>query len=211
MTTKVHYFAGYGRGEVLRMLLAHAKVDYENVFYSFADLPKAKESGNLEFGQLPVLEIDGKFYSQSIAILRFLGNKYGYNPEEPYTAWRVDSTIDSIGDLLNAYYKATFTSNEDDKAALWKVFYETTYPKWLTVIESRLKSNTTQKYIVGDKMTIADFLIAAIAYGTFMNEGNANKDVQLAIVEKFPVLLEYVKGLGEELKEYLAARPVYPW
>ena len=77
---KVHYFPGYGRAEAIRMLLAHAKVPFENVSYEFAELPAAKESGNLEFGQFPVVEIDGKFHSQSGAILRLFGSKYGYYP-----------------------------------------------------------------------------------------------------------------------------------
>jgi glutathione S-transferase len=80
---KVHYFPGYGRAEQCRMLLAHAKVPFENVDYTQETLPAAKASGNLEFGQLPVLECDGKFYAQSVATLRFLGAKYGYYPADP--------------------------------------------------------------------------------------------------------------------------------
>ena len=98
---KVHYFPGYGRAEQFRMLLAYAKVDFENVDYTQETLPAAKESGNLEFGQLPVLESDGKFYAQSHATLRFLGAKYGYYPADPFLAYQADSIIDSIGDLSN--------------------------------------------------------------------------------------------------------------
>lgn len=208
---KVHYFPGYGRAEAVRMLLAHAKVPFENVNYTFESLPAAKESGNLEFGQLPVLEMDGKFYAQSFSIVRMLGIKYGYYSEDAYTAWRIDSTIDSIGDLLNAYYKAAFARDEEEKKALFKTFYETTFTKWLTVIDKRVKENTSQKYIVGDKITIADFTLAALAYSTFLNENNPSKDVQRPIVEQFPVLLAYFQSLGEDLKEYLSTRISSPW
>ena len=34
MATKVHYFEGYGRAEAFRMLLAYAKVDFENIIYT---------------------------------------------------------------------------------------------------------------------------------------------------------------------------------
>ena len=67
-----------------------------------------KKAENLEFGQMPVLEVDGKFFSQSGAILRLLGTRLGYYAEEPYTAWRIDSTVDSVSDLANAFYKAEF-------------------------------------------------------------------------------------------------------
>ena len=93
---KLHYFGGYGRGEQIRMLLSHAKVPYENVEYTHETLDEFKKTGNLEFGQVPVLEYEGKFYAQSVSILRFLGKKYGYYPEDAHYAWRVDSTIDSL-------------------------------------------------------------------------------------------------------------------
>ena len=108
---KLHYFGGYGRAEAIRMALSYAKAPYENVYYSFGeDMAKLKASGNLEFGQVPALEIDGKFYSQSISILRYIGLKYGYYPtENPEACWAIDSTIDSLVDVNNAHYKAEFS------------------------------------------------------------------------------------------------------
>ena len=47
---KVHYFAGYGRAEQIRMLLAHAKADFEDVYVPFDKLAEVKASGILEFG-----------------------------------------------------------------------------------------------------------------------------------------------------------------
>ena len=108
---------------------------------------------------------------------------------------------------MTHYYKASFNPDEEEKKALFKVFYETTFPTWLDIIQKRLTSNTSQKYIVGDKLSIADILLAAFAYSRFLNEKNANKDVQLPIVEGYPALLAYIKGLGEEeFKEYFATR-----
>ena len=96
---KVHYFAGYGRAEAVRMLLTHGKIAYEEVNYGEGhnSWPEAKASGKFEFGQLPVLEgPSGKLYAQSAATLRYLGIKYGYYPvADPELAWRVDSTLDS--------------------------------------------------------------------------------------------------------------------
>lgn len=77
---KLYYFDIYGRAESIRFLLSHAKVEYENVNAGpiMADL---KESGKLEFGQVPMLETaDGHRYVQSWAILRYLGRTYGYYP-----------------------------------------------------------------------------------------------------------------------------------
>ncbi len=46
---KVHYFPLYGRAEAIRFLLSAAKVDFENVDYSFEEWGKHKESGKFEF------------------------------------------------------------------------------------------------------------------------------------------------------------------
>ena len=208
---KVHYFPGYGRAEAIRMLLAHANVPFENVNYTFAELPAAKESGNLEFGQLPVVEIDGKFHSQSGAILRLVGSKYGYYPQDALTAYRIDSILDFINDLLNSFYKAAFAPTEEEKKTLMETFYEGAFTKWVSIIDKKVADNSSQSFIVGDSLTIADFGLASVAYGTFYNEANPNKEVQAAIVAKFPTAEKYFKGLGETLKEYLATRPACPW
>ena len=59
-----------------------------------------------EFGTVPVLEMNGKRYTQSKAILRFLGRTYGYYPEsDPEQAFLIDSGIDGIEDLVQKYMK----------------------------------------------------------------------------------------------------------
>ena len=102
-TWKVHYFNGFGRGEAIRMLLTHAKVNFENVNYGEGanNWMEAKASGKFEFGQVPAIEGNGKVYVQSGAILRYLGLRYGYYPvHDPELAWRVDSTLDWYEDMV---------------------------------------------------------------------------------------------------------------
>ena len=210
MPIKVHYFAGYGKAEAIRMLLAHAKVEYENVHYTHEGLPEAKASGNLEFGQMPVLEVDGKFYSQSQSILRLLGKQHGYYPADAYEAWRVDSTLDAINDLTGAFYKVHFCPDEETKKTLLADFMANIFPKWLVVINKRIESNTDHKHIVGDKLTIADFALAALAYSSFLNEANPVQKLFLEQVEKFPIIHAYCVGLGENFKEHLSTRNPSP-
>ena len=58
-----------------------------------------KEEGKLEFNKVPALEFEGKFFTETVSIMRFIGKKHGYYPEEEEPAWRVDSIIDSLGDI----------------------------------------------------------------------------------------------------------------
>ena len=99
---KLHYFDSYGRAESIRFLLFHAGIKFENVHHTPESLKELKDSGVLEFGQLPALEDEGKFYCQSWAILRFLGRKYGYYPSDPEVAWKVDSVIDAVEDYFGS-------------------------------------------------------------------------------------------------------------
>ena len=79
---KVYYFDGYGRAECIRMLLTHAKVEFTDVRITPTEWPTMKTELNLEFGQLPAVEIDGTFYTQTAATMRALGKIYGYYPED---------------------------------------------------------------------------------------------------------------------------------
>jgi len=213
MSIKVHYFAGYGRAEAIRMLLAHSKTEFENVNYTFETVAEIKASGNLEFGQLPAVEREGKFYTQSTACLRGLAIMLdnGTYPTDPYQAYLVDSILDSVNDIYASYFRAAFAPTEDLKKSLMTDFLTTTLPRFFAAFQKRLEGNSSPDKIVGDKHTIADFALAALAYSSFLNEHNAGKEHTLAVASQFPKLLDYFNGLGEILKDYLSSRPAYPW
>ena len=202
---KLYYFDIYGRAESIRFLLAHAKVEYENVNCGGDVMKELKESGKLEFGQVPMLEKEGKHYVQSWAILRYLGRTYGYYPEAPETAFKIDSTIDAVEDYFGAYFKFNFESNEEKKA-IFKENWLKMLPIWVAAIEKRLEANGG-KYIVGDKITIADFALAAIGFNLLLNEANPHYAETLPFIKDHEILKKYAGGLKEELGAYLASRP----
>ena len=65
LNVKLHYFDIYGRAEPIRMLLWYKKIQYQDERYQMGTLPNIKANGKvpMEFGQLPVLEVNGKFFS----------------------------------------------------------------------------------------------------------------------------------------------------
>ena len=204
--SKLFYFDIYGRAESIRFLLAHAKVEYENVLINGEVLQKLKAEGKLEFGQVPLFETeDGKLLVQSWAILRFLGRKYGYYPEDPETAWKIDSTIDAVEDYLNAYFKFNFESNEEKKA-IFKEAWLKLLPTWVAAIEKRITSNGG-KYVAGEKITIADFALATVGFNMLLNEANPSYADSLPFVKDHEVLRTYSHLLKESLGEYLEKRP----
>ena len=181
-TYTVHYFAGYGRAEAIRMLLAHSGTAYEEKNYTFADMPELRASGKLEFGQLPALERDGKMYVQSTAVIRGLGIHFGYYPEDPYHAYLVDSAVDAVGDLLAAFYKGAFAPTEEAKTQAFSDLTNSVLPRFFGAFEKRLESNQSG-FFVGDKISIADFVIGAMAYSSFLNENSPYREILFPVAE----------------------------
>ena len=74
-------------------------------------------------------------------------------------------------------------------------------------MDKRLGENVTQHHIVGDKMSIADFCMAAILNSLFLNEGNQMYGALKPILEGFENVHKYAIHLNEHFADYLAARP----
>ena len=208
MSFKLYYFDIYGRAEAIRMLLSHAKQEFEDHRITGEQLAELKESGKLEFGQVPMLEHDGKHLVQSWAILRYIGKLFGYYPESGEDAWKVDSTVDAVEDFLGRYYRANFEKDAERKKQLEGEFLAW-LPGWLKAISKRIENNEDPKYAVGTKRTIADFALAHVAFSNIFNEANPHyaQTEPLTKKEDYPVLATYLENLKEELKDYLAARP----
>jgi glutathione S-transferase len=205
---KLYYFDVYGRGEGIRMTLWHAKAQYEDVRLNEDDFAKIKsEGGKLEFGQVPALEKDGKFYVQTQAIMRYLGKTYGYYPEDAYQAYKVDSTLDAIHDLAITLLRAKNESNADKKKELLTNALTTTLPNFLTVMEKRLTENGNEAHLVGDKLTIADIQFAGFLSSAVYNEGNEYGAKLKEVYENFPKLKTYAWNLEKEFHDYLESRP----
>ena len=104
----IHYFPANGRAIISRALLTYVKADWENDVIKMEDWTKTKKSGLWEYEQLPVLEVEGKKYSQSHAINIYLGqtfNLIGKDKEEDY----------QINNLLMAF--------EDYTKPIWEAMY----------------------------------------------------------------------------------------
>jgi len=208
MGYKLYYFDIYGRAESIRFLLTHAKAEFEDVRVNGEAVAELKAAGKLEFGQVPMLEHDGKHLVQSWSILRYLGKLHGYYPETSEQAWAVDSTIDAVEDYMTKYFKAVFEKDEERKKTLEGDFLAW-LPSWIAAIQKRIESNSNPDFIVGDKRTIADFALAIVAFNFINNEANPHYAATAPLTKKedHPVLTAYLTKLHDELKDYLTSRP----
>jgi len=191
---KLYYFDIPGKAEAIRLLLTHAGMNFEDVRFQFADWPKYKEK--FELKQVPVLEMDGRQYCQSIAILEFLGLKYGYLPKKDFTKIsKIMFVVSLAEDIFNKVFPimwpGSFYDPESREEAL-KNLLDQSGPIYMKAIEKRLKDNSSQKFIVGKKYTIADFALIGL-YRTLQIDQEWNKAFADRIKSKYPLAHAYAE------------------
>lgn len=117
MTYRVYHQETLGRAEAIKMTLWFAKAQYEVHAHPAEELQKLVAEGKVtnEFGTFPLVEKDGKFYSQGPAILRYLGRTFGLYPEDAELAFRVDSTLEHVRDLIYKLAPIALEQDEEKK------------------------------------------------------------------------------------------------
>ncbi|CAI2379085.1 unnamed protein product [Moneuplotes crassus] len=205
---KLYYFDVYGKGESIRLLLTHSKAEWEDVRLGGPSWQEFKaEQDKCKYGQLPILEKDGKHYPQSLAILRYLGGVHGYYPEDLELRFQADEITDLIVDdfFVTIVKKYIFVKDEEEKKQSWTTLLEEHHPKHFGFLENQLKGNSSQEFLVGDSYTIADFAAIA-AYISQINHPDRRDDV-LPILEKFPLLKAYFEARTADFQEYIENLP----
>merc|ERR1712018_48865 len=97
----LHYFdMPFWRAEVSRLALHLGKIEFEDK--KIKDFKEFKESGIAPFGQVPILEVDGKVIAQTGAIARYCGKVSGFYPkDDDFAAAKIDEIIDTATDITN--------------------------------------------------------------------------------------------------------------
>ena len=107
---------------------------------------------------------------QSMAILRYLGLRFGYYSTDPMEMWLIDSTVDAVQEIFSKFEGAYFSLSPDMKQTAFKSLIEQGGPlrTFMAAMEKRLKPEGS--YILGSALTIADFALGALFFATFFNE-----------------------------------------
>ena len=159
---KLTYFPFYGRAEPIRMLLSHKQIPYEEETVSFPDFAKLKSEGKLPFNQLPILEFEGRTYGQVRTMVRFLGKKHGYYPEDAYAAYLADAMLDSLEDLIQKITKPNQAKDDATKKELFTKLVGEELPQHLKIIDRLVSEGGDSWHCVGYSMTVADFHLGAL-------------------------------------------------
>ena len=77
------------------MTLWKAGFNFKDVRINRNDWKELKTSGILDFGQLPMLELEnGETLFQTIPILTYLGKIYGLIPDDPLAAYKGEKALE---------------------------------------------------------------------------------------------------------------------
>ena len=146
---------------------------------------------------------DGTKLGQSTSILRMLGKMHGYYPGDPVMAAQVDGLLDTYTDFFPKF-TTPFTKQGDEQKQLMKENVETHLPKLMALLEPYLDGT----WLVGDKITIADFYIGGI-YTNYMNNPALGycKDEWANTKKSYPKFVAYGERYAAENAKYLASRP----
>ncbi|RLN73273.1 hypothetical protein BBJ28_00021681 [Nothophytophthora sp. Chile5] len=149
---KLSYFAGPGRAELTRLILSAGNVSFEDERLSREAFAALKPS--LPLGQVPVLQVDGTTYPQSMAIARYAAKLTGLYPQDPVECLRADVVSESLVDVKTHISDITYREKDETvKAEKTKRLLEEFVPKTLSLLESFVKG----QYFLGDnKMSYAD-------------------------------------------------------
>ncbi|KAH9509991.1 Glutathione S-transferase 7 [Bulinus truncatus] len=194
---KVLYFDARGRAEIIRLLLTAAGQSFEDVRFTKETWPAEKPK--TPFGQLPVIELDGKRYAQSVAIATYIAREFGLYGKTNLDGLQIDQVVQLGMDFWGAAVKVFYESDEKKKAELFKNLKEVEAPKILAHFERLLKESGTG-YFVGNSLTLADFFVYDIIY--------ANAKRGALSIDGFPLLKELYKKVesNNNIKAYLSKR-----
>ncbi|XP_056421700.1 glutathione S-transferase-like isoform X2 [Hyla sarda] len=153
MAVVLHYFKGRGRAECIRWMLAAANVEYKEKFYEQKeDYDKLVKSGDLLFGQVPMLEIDGMKLVQTRAILCYIAEKYNLYGSDLKERAYINMYTEGVADL-NSMILSYFFLSESEQEKQRNLMKERALNRYFPVYSKALEG---KDFLVGDKLSMAD-------------------------------------------------------
>ena len=192
----LYYFNVNARGCMARALLSYVKANWENKVLEYNDfLQNYKQKKEFcEYGQLPILEYKGKYYSQSMAIILFLAKKYNLMGDNEDEEFEINNLLCSFEDIFPLIHDQS-QDKKDAKYEKVRKYFKIYEGKYLNHAK---KNNGKKYYFANDKFTLADIYFGALIYSML----NSLKEIDME--KEFPELkklLDFYKS-DNALKEF---------
>ncbi len=194
---KLAYFPTPGRAEPIKFAFLIAGIPFEFVGMTREEFDLQKST--LPFGQLPTLEIDGKVFAQSDALLQYAGSFSDLYPKDPLVKLQIDRILYSLEDMTNAMGPALYEKDPEKKKERMQDLARDVFPKFLGCFEKLVGQN----FAVGNKLSIADLKL--FIYVGWIKSGML-EGVPSSIMDTYPKLSSIHNTVKEndKVKEYQA-------
>ena len=145
-----------------------------------------------------------------MALLRYVGNVHGFYPkDDALTCFHIDDMCDAYNDCVGKIY-TPFFAPEDKRDAMYPEIFEKVLPKFLKYVDAACAKG---QFIVGDKLTIADFCVGGI-YTNYIGNPNVGfaKEKWEAVLADFPNFKAYgerfVAAINEKHMSKREGKPI---
>jgi len=162
-----------------------------------------------------MLEDEGRVYTQSRSILRYLAVKNGFYPKDAETVYRVESLTDLVDEMIHVLARDLMSAKGNKEATVeaWKKMYLDIFPDYLKKFEKRLKLYGNGSFLVGEKLSLADLMFMGTIEPYISDKFIKPKFEELRIIENTPDLKAYIeaqKGMEyyKKFKESTKERPM---
>ena len=162
---RLHYFPESGNSYKLALMLTLCGEAFEGVWTDFAGGATRTVEWRRDvnpMGEIPVLEIDGKRFTQTAPLLLRLSEQYGrfggQSEDEKFELlrWLFWDNHKLTGYMATYRFMRTFTSSPDEHVLK---HYRRRLDDFLSILETHLKTNA---FAIGARPTVAD--ISMMAY-----------------------------------------------
>ena len=191
------YFGVPGRAEASRVALSLSGLEWEDVQVNGVRFEIMKNSGELPWDMLPVLQTPEGTIAESSAILRFAGKAADLVPSDPYQAAKVDEFIDGITSLAGLLDDTFRISDVEERIQIRKKLFlpDGRGTRVLIMLERKTSESRTGWAAGTEKMSIADLKLFAELFGLF--SGNYD-GLDGSMIEGYPNLLNYHSKVANE-------------
>jgi len=202
---KLTYYNITGLAEPIRYMFAIAGVAYEDNRIPKDDttypvLP-SEIKDKLPWGQMPLLEVNGKKLSQSSAIGRFIARKFKLAGADDFESAKCDEIVDAIKDFGQEWRPVMSEQDDGKKLEMVKKLKEEKIPKFMGKLNRIIEENGG-KWLVGANVTWTDLVLAH--YVTLLSNR-----VKIDLASGFPLLENLIKSVYAipQVKEWMVKRP----
>lgn len=163
-SVKLYYFDIKGRAEAIRLALHIGGIQFEDIRLDQNQFTQMKSQ--LPFGQVPVLEVDGKRMSQTMAILGWAGHYAKMNPgsSDVWREGKVWEIMNALQDCMGCLATSMKETDTNKRKIMREEMCKTELPQCFTNLDRLLENNKKEmnsngEWCCGNNMTTADLML----------------------------------------------------